>query len=691
MADRHWVGGSGTWNSTSTSNWSTTSGGASGASAPTSGDNVFYDAGSDAGSDFTVTIPTANSPSCADLTVSGLDYNVIFASSQSSFTAISIFGNFTLPNKLSTPNATWNVRAVTSFSGGGTITTNGTTLGIDGDGSIFIFSASTRTLGSDLNVEAGELTHSLGTFDTAGYDIFTTFADFIVSGTSTRTLNLNSSDINLGNGKDWDATITTNLTFNPSTSIIKLFSGNFNGGGLTYHNLECQGSNAFVNQSNTFNNLIFSRAGTGGSNFTSFSANQTVNGAISSVSTDATFRSFVNSNTLGTQRTLTCAAVSSLTDVDFRDIVIAGVAAPATGTRLGNCGNNSGITFTAAANKHWVSASSANWNSNAWATSSGGAAAANNFPLPQDTAIIDDSALTASQTVTLNAVYNYPTIDTSARTNAMTLSLSQERTIVGGLILGSGVTVSDSYFIFTNDSLQQLSGSLPRFEINGFSTGGVQLSGSAAATTQADLANGTLDLNGETLTAAFFQILGGTKNVTFNGGTIAVTGSGAVAWSNNNPTNFTTTAGSGTGTISMTSASAKTFTGGGSTYNCTLNQGGAGTLTIAGTNTFGDITNTHAGSSTISLGANQTVSDFTLSGTVGNVITFNSSSSGTRRNISKTSGTVNVTFLNIKDSNGTGGATWDAFTANGNVDGGNNLGWNFVPPTSGSNMFMLFD
>jgi hypothetical protein len=593
-------------------------------------------------------------------------------------------------------NFTLTYTGTTTFgnplSSGGifTITTNGVVFA----GNVTIDSGATSiTLGSNFNCGPFRtLTLTKGTFDTGGYNIIC--GTFNLSNSNTRSLTLNSSTITISNGFDWNATTTTNLTFNSGTSTIRISSGDFNGGGLTYYNLECQGTPAVVNQSNTFNDIIFIRVGPPGTNSTFFSANQTVNGAISSTSSSSTHRSFVGSNTIGTQRTLTCASVSSLTDVDFRDIVIAGVAAPATGTRLGNCGNNSGITFTAAANKYWVGASSANWSSTSWATSSGGVAADTNFPLPQDTAIIDNSALSAGETITLvvNQLYNYPTIDTSARTNAMTLSLSQDSTIVGGLLVGSGVTLSGtSYFVFTNYSLQQISGDLLRFEINSGLAGGVQLSGATTATSQVNLANGTLDLNGYTLTTPTFETLAGTKDITFNGGTIDITGSSTSAWVNSNPTNFTTTAGSGTGTISMTSASAKTFTGGGSTYNCTLNQGGAGTLTIAGANTFGDITNTHAGSSTISLSANQTVSNFTLSGTSGNVITFNSSSAGVRQNISKSSGTVNVIYLNIKDSNGTGGATWNAFTANGNVDGGNNLGWNFVPPTSGSNMFMMFD
>ncbi len=42
MADRYWVGGTGTWDTTSTTNWSATSGGASGASVPTTADNVIF-------------------------------------------------------------------------------------------------------------------------------------------------------------------------------------------------------------------------------------------------------------------------------------------------------------------------------------------------------------------------------------------------------------------------------------------------------------------------------------------------------------------------------------------------------------------------------------------------------------------------------------------------------------------------
>ncbi len=46
MAARFWVGGSGTWSTTNTTNWSATSGGAGGASVPGASDDVTIDGNS---------------------------------------------------------------------------------------------------------------------------------------------------------------------------------------------------------------------------------------------------------------------------------------------------------------------------------------------------------------------------------------------------------------------------------------------------------------------------------------------------------------------------------------------------------------------------------------------------------------------------------------------------------------------
>lgn len=62
MANRFWVGGAGTWDASSTANWSASSGGASGASAPTSSDAAIFD-----GSSGTGAVVTASGAACASL------------------------------------------------------------------------------------------------------------------------------------------------------------------------------------------------------------------------------------------------------------------------------------------------------------------------------------------------------------------------------------------------------------------------------------------------------------------------------------------------------------------------------------------------------------------------------------------------------------------------------------------------
>lgn len=188
------------------------------------------------------------------------------------------------------------------------------------------------------------------------------------------------------------------------------------------------------------------------------------------------------------------------------------------------------------------------------------------------------------------------------------------------------------------------------------------------------LINGTLDLNGTTFIAGnVFNTDEGIKNITFNGGTLACR-----TFTNNFSTDFSTTAGVGTGKISMIG---DVFEGGNATYNCTLENSGSGTLTISGGNTFNDITNSVSPATfNFPAGYITTVNNFNVSGTPENIVTINSTDPGfTQFILYKASGTVNVSYCTISDSDATGGASWQASTTNGNTDGGNNTGWIFVP------------
>jgi len=74
-------------------------------------------------------------------------------------------------------------------------------------------------------------------------------------------------------------------------------------------------------------------------------------------------------------------------------------------------------------------------------------------------------------------------------------------------------------------------------------------------------------------------------------------------------------------------------------------------------------------------GTSNIVGVFSTSGTAQKFL--QSTLDGSQSTLSQTAGVVSTSFLTIKDINATGGATWNSFTTNGNVDGGNNLGWDF--------------
>jgi hypothetical protein len=590
---------------------------------------------------------------------------------------------------------------------GKTVTTNGVSLGavtFDGVGGAW-------TLGSALT--SGNITVTRGTFDTSSSGNYAVTATNINgSTTTTRAINLNASTLTFSASNPILFTTATNLTFNAGTSQITITSAFpvFAGGGLTFYNVSFTSTGVFsfsITGTNTFNNLSIAGQTSVGLAQYSISANQTINGTFTvSAGTASAYRIIIFSSTFNTPRTLTCAAVS-LTDVDFRDITIAGAASPATGTRIGDGKGNSGITFTAAKTVYYRQTGSANWaatGSGSWSATSGGALDGTMFPLPQDTAVFPAATYPASgSTTTVNGALWFGTIDMSLRTsNTMTLANgSNAISVFGNWTNGTGITLSGTGLLnFAGRTAQQITSAVKTFTqpitINSPS-GSVTLqdaltTGTGVTTT---LTNGTLDLNGQTLTVGTaFTTATGTKNLTFNGGTLVCPTAATTAFNNAAPTNFTTTAGTGTGTISMTAATAKTFVGGGSTFNCTINQGGAGALTITGSNTFSNITNTYKSTGATSIlftaATTSTFTDWNASGESTRLLTIGSVTAASHT-LSKASGTVSADFLSISRSTATGGAGW--YAGANSTDGGNNSGWVFTAPPapSGSNSnFLMF-
>lgn len=660
MANRYWVGGSGTWDTTSTTNWSASSGGAAGASAPTSSDSIFFDQVAT----YTVTISgSGGTVPCLDFTVSA--GTVTFSGSGN----INIFGSMAL----TASTTTWSHGGFINFTAtttGKTVTTNGTNLSgapinFDGVGGGW-------TLGSALT--SSQVVNILnGSFSTGNFAV--TIAGFGAATSSTRSLSLGSSTVTLSSVfTPIDFSSPTGLTFNAGTSLINCTSGNgitVEGGGFTFYDLSLTStlkSNCSIGGTNTFRNLTFAARSSVGVDTIYFSANQTVTGTFtSSGGADATRRTFFRSNSSGTARTLTCAAVS-LADVDFQDITIAGAAAPASGTRLGNCLGNSGITFPAAKTVYWNLSGTQTWYATAWATASGGSPAINNFPLAQDTAVFDDTG--AAGTVNFDgstsglAGWNVGTVDMSARTTAITFGWITSITpfIYGNWINGSGTTFSGtgSWPFFCGGGTQTITSAgrtwSSRISVGTRTGGTVRLLDAITVVSSLILTRGTFDSNGFAASFSHFDSSGYVTTRVAAIGSSTWTLTGTTGWSATSSAGLSAT---GTGTISLTNSGAKSFNGGGLSYtNITLNQGGAGQLTINGTNTFGNITNTYAstGATTITLGANQTVASFTAVGQATRLLTLNSSVVGTQRTLALSgASTISGNYLNVRDINFTPG------------------------------------
>ena len=581
MADRFWVGGSGNWDATSTANWAATSGGTAGASAPTSADDVYFDANSNVGTGaFTVTVTgTSAAPAaCKSFTTGGTGgaLDGAMTLTMGATARLNCNGSMTLPATSLSVSGTGGALITFVSTTSQTLTTNGVSLGnvsvtVDGV-------AGTLTLGSALTCST--LTVTNGTFDTSGSNYNVTASGFASSNSNVRTINLNGSTLTFSGVNPINFTTATNLTFNAGTSTItgSATSPTFNGGGQTFYNVTFgstgSGTTTIIS-ANTFNDLTINGIGSTGIRILTLGANQTVNGALTLGAANTAIRRLrVISDTIGTQRTITLnGSLATLADVDFQDIKAEGtVATPWTGTRLGDCKNNSGITFATPKTVYWNLAGSQNWSATAWATTNNGVPDVNNFPLAQDTATFTEAG--SAGTVTINAAYQIGSIQMadgiSNRTTAFTLAPGTVN-IYGSVTLFSSLTFTGTGTLtFAGQGVTQTFTSagltLTQFITIANVTGTLQLQdnltlGSTLITT---LTSGTLDLNGKTLTTGLFSSNVNTaRSIAFGTGNITLTGNAGTIWTTATATNFTYT---GTPTINSTYS--------GSTGTRTVSHGG---------------------------------------------------------------------------------------------------------------------
>jgi hypothetical protein len=681
MADRYWVGGTATWDGTAGTKWSATSGGAGGASVPTTADDVFFNASSTG----TVTIGTGNS-GAKSINCTGFTGTLALNSN------ISIAGSLTLVAGMTYSHTS----GVITFTATATLTTAGKTLGpiaLDATGGTF-------TLGDAFN-SAALFSVTRGTFTTNNYSL--TSSNLSVSLLNYPTVNLGSSTITVSSSFDCGSG-----TINAGTSQINLTGSSVilaNTGSKTLYNVSftSTAANDFgsINVrritgagTSTFNNLVLTAASTGAA-FLRLSGGLTINGTFTATSgSSGPFsRSLVMSDILGETRTITAAAISA-SDCDFRDITLAGAAAGASPTRAGNCGGNSGITFPAAKTVYRVGTDTSWQGSSSWATSSGGAGSNNNFPLAQDTAIFDNSA-TPSSTFQIDWGWNIGTLNCTSRTNAITLNFSSYVSFYGSFILGSGVTISGSNAqVFSPRSTVDFTsaGKAISFSVTvDAPSGTVRLGDAFSSEGTVLLTRGTLNANNYNFAAlALSSSNSNTRTITMGSGLWTL--SGTSPWTTAT-TGLTFNKDTANILLSSTSTASRFFNGGGLAFNKLTIGGATGTSTtsISGANSFTELASTKTVAHTISFSANQgTIGTWTIAGTSGNVVTVNSGAAGTRRTFTLTNITDSINYLSVKDIGELNGNKF--YVGANSTDGGNNSNVYFTasPTASTGSMLMLF-
>jgi hypothetical protein len=626
VADRHWTNVAGVYsgNFSDTNHWSATRDGAGGASVPTAADNAIIDPV--APGTYTVTVDAA--ANCLDIDCSGSGGTLTLAPTFQ----LTVNGNV----KWQTGGLVSGANQIVFNGIGKTITSNGVTTNC----SVTVAGAYTQ---ADAFAAGGSFQYQMtslnSSWTSAGFNFTTGAANF--SSAFARTLNLSGSLWVHANANALiDFTNTTGLSFTPPTTLR--FTGvsgtiTFNGGGLTWLTVETQGASALggilvINGANSYTNLTLVVGVASKLSTVKLGANQTVTGTFKylGATPDATHGPLlIQSDVLGTPRTITAGSIDAASNfTDFQDIAGAGAAAPfATGTRIGDCLGNSGITFTASVTQFWKTTTTGakNWDTvGNWFLATNGGGGAGRVPLPQDDVVFDVSAIGAASTtintngmprlgrsITFAGVANAPQFMVSGGINTA---------LYGSLTLGIGMTSgfgsSISFNARSNATITCAGLNIQSRILSNLPTGSTFFLGDAFSNSATDfvLASGNLDTNGFSMTTPQMNLsVAGTRTVDLRGSTITLTGTGNV-W-NVNATGLTLNQSTSTIKITDATAAAKTFGGVGKTYNNVWFSGlSVGHFIITGANTFNDLKVDPGNVLLNTAGTTQTVASLTASG-----------------------------------------------------------------------------
>lgn len=471
-----------------------------------------------------------------------------------------------------------------------TIDTGGKTISnitVNGAGSSYVLS-SALTLSTTFTLTAG-------TFDTGNYAVSS--ARFDSANSNTRTLTLGSTTWTLTGTSSviWNTNTTTNMTFNAGTSTIlsDVATANnavFDFGNLSMYNVTKTGTASKTN--------YFLIQGT-----LTCTGTFTVNGnsAINRILVAAANRGTLTT-TPGTSATITAATVTT-SNTDWQDIVGAGAGSwnlSAITGNSGDCGGNSGITFTTPATQTNTGATG-NWSDATKWTS--------RVPLPQDDVVIN----TGSGTITADMPRLGKSIDFTGFTG--TASFNITTALFGSLTLVSGMTLTShtQEISFSGRSTHTITSAGKQFgnQIAFYAPSGTYTLQDAITTSSTiNVYNGTFDTNSYTTTSTTFgSAVTTTRAVNITNSTINLVATIGTVWNFGTTTGLTFTSTGSTIVLVGQTYLLRTFAGGGLTYNNLTNTTANSpcVVNVTGNNSFNNITLGSGRALTASAAAIQTV------------------------------------------------------------------------------------
>lgn len=355
----------------------------------------------------------------------------------------------------------------------------------------------------------------------------------------------------------------------------------------------------------------------------------------------------------------------------------------------------------------WDNASTTNW-----ATVSGGAGGFGP-PLVADTVNFDANSGTAAVVTVASTAKAGSTVINKADIN-LSLSGNVSLTTTGSITLTTGNislgtnTLTIGAFVSNNSNTRSVSfgaGSkivlatttgapIQCNTLTGFSFTGTSRVELTSTTGTATIRNGNT-AGGSATSAMSFYFLGGGGTIDFAGHATTLDYTGFTGTATNQArtlygdligsVGMTWTAGANTTTFASTSGT-QVITTSGKTFDFPIAFNGVGgtfafqdALTQGSTRAF-TITN---GTVQLKDGVTSTVGAFATSGS--NQKFLMSTLAESQATLSQASGTVSANNLTIKDINATGGAVWNSYVDQGNIDAGNNDGWDFgISPVLGA-------